>query len=36
MGLDAQQRNDFERDGVLVIEGFADPAACRRAHPPFA
>ena len=29
MGLNAQQRKDFERDGVLVIEGFADPAACR-------
>lgn len=29
MGLNAQQRNDFERDGVLVIEGFADQAACR-------
>ena len=29
MGLNAQQRDDFERDGVLVIEGFADQAACR-------
>jgi phytanoyl-CoA hydroxylase len=29
MGLNAQQRKDFERDGVLVIEAFADPAACR-------
>jgi phytanoyl-CoA hydroxylase len=29
MGLNAQQRKDFDRDGVLVVEGFADPAACR-------
>jgi phytanoyl-CoA hydroxylase len=29
MGLNAQQRSDFERDGVLVVEGFAPAAACR-------
>ncbi len=29
MGLSQKQRDDFERDGVLVIEGFADTAACK-------
>lgn len=29
MGLTDKQRADFERDGVLVVEGFADTAACK-------
>ena len=29
MGLTEKQRDQFERDGVLVIEGFADIAACK-------
>lgn len=29
MGLTDMQRADFERDGVLVVEGFADTAACK-------
>jgi phytanoyl-CoA hydroxylase len=29
MGLSAHQRRAFERDGVLVVEGFAPAAACR-------
>ncbi len=29
MGLTEKQRDQFERDGVLVIEGFADTTACK-------
>src|SRR5262249_41050487 len=29
MGLSQKQRDDFARDGVLVVEGFVDTAACK-------
>jgi phytanoyl-CoA hydroxylase len=29
MGLTEKQREQFDRDGVLVVEGYADTAACK-------